>query len=266
MRYLLLLLPILFPFVGLGQNNDAIKITELRVALEKYNDCKNALAALQEVFQNGQSNPLFHLYAGKTYDCLANFDKAIYYYELYLKTYPSSSDILQRVAELRYQKRKKENKYNLAGTWYPEGEPETIRKINQYGNTVKLYDPAERGEKGIKFQGTLQITGVFKGGRFWYFTKISKPDEDNRSVWHLTCSKCVFTKMEYHERDEEFSEQTSNDVLTLSPDGNSITIKQSYPTIVLAEKRVEYEGETKNLCVCELEWKTQYITYVRVVN
>jgi tetratricopeptide (TPR) repeat protein len=260
MKYFSLVILVLFSTLVFGQNNDAIKITEARIALEKYKDCKNALAALQEVSQNGQSNPLFYLYVGKTYDCLNNFEKAIYYYELYLKTYPNASDILQRVAELRYEKRKKNNKYNIAGKWYLKDQPGTIRIIQQNGKTVKVIDPSVPGNKGIDFEGSLQITGVYKGGTYWYFKKRNTPSRNHSCV----NNHCIFPNMEYREPDDEFFEETHDDLLSISEDGNTLSLKFSFPIIASDRKTIEFEGKNDDFCVCKLEWSTQYITYFRV--
>ncbi len=261
MKYSIILsLVLLFVKASPAQINDAVKIAEARVALEK-NDCKNALDALTEVSDAGKKTALYNLYMGKAYDCDKDYDNAITYYEVYILSNPNAADIIQRIAELRYEKRKKEKKYDLAGIWQVKDDPAKLRTMEQDGDHIKLFDPEEADDdRAIKFEGDLQPNSVFKGGRFWYMKKMySFPNSDE-------CDRCFFTNMEYKDDDDEFKKETSQDILTVSSDGNTITIRMQVPRVTYTSTRiVEWEGErVQGTRICSIQWETKYYSFIRV--
>ena len=249
---------LLFLATAFPQANDAIKISEARLAIEKYKDCKAALDALREVSNNGKQNPLFLLYAGKTFDCLNRFDSAIYYYTKYVDAYPNATDIIQRIAELNYEKRKEKNRYKLSGNWYAEGEPGTIRRISQYGDQVVIRtkdDGSDRRDRGTLFDGTLQPTGVYKGGTTFYVD-----EEDVKKSFPSDETPCKRYRYKNENGDivyfeDSYNDSTDGDILKVSEDGNKIFLTRTY----LA--RIAFDG-----CLIRFIWEKKTIIYIRIVN
>ena len=260
MKHLLLLLMAFFTMnASFSQANDAIKIAEARVALDK-NDCKIALEALDEVSEEGKKTALFKLYCGKAHDCAKDYDNAMTYYEAYIQMNPNASDIIQRIAELRYEQKKKEKKYDLEGLWQAKDDPGKLRTLEQSGDHIKLFDQDEEEDVGIKFEGELQPNAVFKGGRYWYFKKgyTFSNSED--------CKKCYFGDMEYKDEDERFRKETEQDILTVSSDGNTITVRMQTPSVQCSSTRITLWEDEKvyYTYLCRIVWETKYHQYIRV--
>ncbi|MEW6129588.1 MAG: hypothetical protein AB1757_21285 [Acidobacteriota bacterium] len=87
--------------VSVFAQTDAHSFAEGRVALDKYKDCPAALKAFEKVSEKGR-NALWIHYIARTYECLKNYDKALVYYEQYEKFYPGRTEIIDKIAELRY--------------------------------------------------------------------------------------------------------------------------------------------------------------------
>lgn len=222
-----------------SQPNDGIKIAEARLALEKYNDCRAALDALRSVSASGKKTSVFNLYSGKTFDCLKRFDSALHYYNLYLIDNPNSSDVIQRCAELNYQKTKEKLRYDLQGTWYPTGEPGKVRYMEQRGNFIRLTDRHTEGrrDEGVIFEGRLLESGVYRGGTKYHLTneEIARIDRmcEICSEKNNDCKAGYADSDGYFVRDSDLDRifddyyiETENDVLSVSSDGKMITIKK----------------------------------------
>jgi len=151
----------------LSAQNDATKITEAQYALKKHpSDCKGAKQALNEVSENGKSSRLYIYYLAKTYDCLDEFDLAITFYTKYLDFVPNDSQIIQRVAELSYKRRKQDNRSNFAGKWKRvlDGELNyyTIDQVNDLV-TLKCEDPECLPKS---FEGRIYLNGEIRGSKY----------------------------------------------------------------------------------------------------
>lgn len=99
----ILLIP--FQFIVEAQNNDGMKITEARIAIEKYKDYQAALKALNEVSEAGQNNPLFIFYAATANEQLGKLREAVKYYNKYLTVFPNKIEIIEKIADLNYKVR-----------------------------------------------------------------------------------------------------------------------------------------------------------------
>ena len=86
--------------------DDAEKFSEGRVALDKFKDCGAALSALGEISETGRKDPLWSYYMAKATDCKQDYAKALPFYVEYNRLVPGQSQILERIAELKYLIRK----------------------------------------------------------------------------------------------------------------------------------------------------------------
>jgi hypothetical protein len=96
-----------FSSTALAQT-DAEQFAEGRTALDKFKDCPAALKALEEVSAEGRKNPLWLFYMAKTTECLNRFSDALRFYEEYDHMIPGQTAVLDKIGELRYAIRKKE--------------------------------------------------------------------------------------------------------------------------------------------------------------
>lgn len=151
---------------GFSQN-DAAKIAEAKIAIEKRGDYSSALAALREVSVVGKGNPLFIYYAAISFDNLNMADSALFFYNKYVQLYPTNAQIIQRVAELNYDTRKRSeakivNK-DISATWYTH-ESHYIEEYNR--RTSYLYKITQNGnEVSIKSNhtGFVYFNGIRNG-------------------------------------------------------------------------------------------------------
>lgn len=124
MKRLLLLIFLCCGLSSAFSQNDAVKIAEAKIAIEKKSDYNAALSALREVSIVGKSNPMFIYYAALCFDKMMFYDSAAFYYNQYLKLYPNNAQVIERVAELNYDIRKvnelKQSNKNLTATWLSE--------------------------------------------------------------------------------------------------------------------------------------------------
>lgn len=107
-RYLLIFIAICaLGRVAQAQQSDAENFAEGRVALDKHNDCDVAYKALNSVSTAGQQEPMWIFYMAKTSECLKRFDKALELYRRYDQAVPGQQQVLDKIAEMRYNIRKK---------------------------------------------------------------------------------------------------------------------------------------------------------------
>lgn len=106
----------LFSILLLSAQTDTEKFAEGRIALDRYKDCKAADAALDSVSENGHKQAMWIYYKARTQECLQNYEASIGYYQQYLKSVPGNSEIIDKIAEMRYRLRKVEeqNRQHIA--------------------------------------------------------------------------------------------------------------------------------------------------------
>lgn len=148
---------ILFAVNVQAQNDDGIKITEAKIAIDKYKDYKSALKALAGVSHTGQKNPLFIYYSAVANENAGNMEQAVEYYKKYLQIFPNKMEIIEKVAELNY----KSNLVNdLSGIW-DRGE----FKLEQIGNLIYLTfeTPGQNEIKAGRKKGDIKFRGTRTG-------------------------------------------------------------------------------------------------------
>jgi tetratricopeptide (TPR) repeat protein len=152
-----------FSLQSFGQDNDAIKITEAKLAIEKYKDYPAALKALKEVSSEGQKDPLYIYYSAVANEQTGNLQLAIDFYKKYLSIFPNKTEIIEKIADLNYKLKKITD---LSGLWYEGG---TTYKLTQTGNNITIsfeqgFDYSYRKQGDSKFSGYKtgnSITGTF---------------------------------------------------------------------------------------------------------
>jgi len=93
--------------------SDMEKFAEGRVSLDKFKDCFAAIEALETVSSEGRNNPLWVFYMAKTHECLANPGIALEYYQKYNSLVPGQREIIEKLAELRYEAKQASLKSSL---------------------------------------------------------------------------------------------------------------------------------------------------------
>jgi hypothetical protein len=100
----------LFFACGAFAQSDAELFAEGRVAFDKYKDCAAAEKALTAVSADGQNSPLWLSYMARTEECLGKIQAAISYFERYDRAVPGQVEIINKLADLRYQVSKMEQR------------------------------------------------------------------------------------------------------------------------------------------------------------
>lgn len=150
--------------IAFGQTNDAIKITEAKLAIEKYKDYKGAIKALEEISNAGKNDPLYLYYSAIANEKIGEYEKAVSFYQQYLNFFPDKVEIIEKIADLNYKL--KLNK-DLNGSW---GTEYVSFEINQVGDSLfmsyKNDSPDKLWNKGdLKFKGIRNknvISGKFR--------------------------------------------------------------------------------------------------------
>ena len=162
-------------------NSDGLLITEARVAMEKYKDCKSAIKTLNKVSQVGQQQtPLFSYYLAKAYECLDMSGKALIYYKKFISQTSMTSELQEKIADLSYRA---SNKEQDGTSWEPiySSKNFVFMEVNSDTLILEQSDLWENlGSKTIK--GVLNSEGIYTGTDKFYLTGKIWMTQENKST------------------------------------------------------------------------------------
>jgi hypothetical protein len=141
-----------------------------------------------------------------------------------------------------------QNNPGLNGTWILKDNARETRELRQNGDSIRIIHP---DGLLVIFEGKLSKTGVYTGGRPWYFSKRMETGKTD-------CKKCWFYEKRELDDYAIFVEKTKEDVIEISADGNEL-----YYTFFCPELTVERYPDWPGRCDCKLEWSWKKTTYVK---
>jgi hypothetical protein len=119
---------------GAFAQSDAELFAEGRLAFDKYKDCAAAEKALTAVSADGQNSPLWLSYMARTEECLGKLSNAINYFQHYNEAVPGQVEIINKLADLRYQLSKQQEQL----AQHEALVQEAIRKQEEWSSTARM--------------------------------------------------------------------------------------------------------------------------------
>lgn len=116
-RFLISIVILVKAFFANGQNSDdASKMNEVRLALEKYNDCQLANELLDQLNLSAKNDPLFYFYKYKAFSnggwpLSAYLDSTIYFLNKYLEYFPTDINLRKESVELSLKLKQIQSRY-----------------------------------------------------------------------------------------------------------------------------------------------------------
>jgi hypothetical protein len=178
MRLSLLVIAAVFPVsLAAHSQTDAESFAEGRVALDRYHDCPNSVAALERV-SSGARSAFWYAYAGRAYSCVGRLNDAVSAWQAFDRLSPGHPEVVDSIADLRYRltvrsqaqaEAERERQAaerqrqaaadslsarlrDISGTWQEATYPTVT--ISVAGSTVTAYGRNSNGTRKL-FEGTF---------------------------------------------------------------------------------------------------------------
>jgi hypothetical protein len=188
-----------------------------------------ALDSLESVSKEGQKNPLWVYYMARTYECLDRLDDAITSYIQYDEMMPGQPPIAEKLADLRYQVKKRDD---LSGEW-SNTRGRRIRityEKDEEGILIKAYALGESDDDGNKNDDFIWGAGIVNG----QLTFLGGVARIHPSAQKELSTRCPLLAHAY---------PTKEGSITLSSDRKTITlVRTHYPDIRFETCEVILDG------------------------